>query len=215
MKRAVILIAGLASMHASTAAAETRAQVDWAKGIVTAPGVGVADRHAPNPAVARGTSRRKAEDAGRKALGEAVARLPLATGGTVGDNLTDPAVAKRIAHAVEGAYAIAAEPETDGAWTVIMALPLEAVRQALTGPRALAANASDTGPTVVVVEGVTTDPAIGTMVGGIAGATLWVKQVPAWAKEAPRIKAKGAARGAIDADVGTATPSTLFVLIAK
>jgi hypothetical protein len=213
MKRAVVLmIAGFASTNA---VAETRAQVDWAKGIVTAPGVGLADRHAPNPAVARGTSRRKAEDAGRKALTDGLASLPLAAGGTVGDKLADPAIAKRIALAVEGAYAVKAEPETDGAWTVTMALPLEAVRQALVGPRAVAAGASDAGPAAVVVEGVTAKPAIGTTVGGIAGATIWVKQVPAWAKDAPRIKAKGSKGGAIDADAGKATASTLFVILTK
>ncbi|HVK87813.1 MAG TPA: hypothetical protein VM513_27025, partial [Kofleriaceae bacterium] len=56
-----------------TSPAIAHAQVDWAKGVITAPGIGLADRHAPNPAVARGPSRRKAEDAGRKALGAELA----------------------------------------------------------------------------------------------------------------------------------------------
>lgn len=198
-----------------TSPAIAHAQVDWAKGVITAPGIGLADRHAPNPAVARGPSRRKAEDAGRTALAAELASLPLATGGTVGDKLADASVAKRIAAAVEGAYAISAEPETDGSWRVTMALPVEAVRQALTGPRALAAGASDTGPAAVVVEGVTGKPSLGVTVGGVAGAAIWVKSVPAWAKDAPRIKAKAVKGGAIDADPGKATVSTLFVLVTK
>lgn len=195
--------------------ATAHAQVDWAKGVITAPGIGLADRHAPNPAVARGTSRRKAEDAGRKALAAELAALPLAEGGTVKAKLADPAIAKRIASAVERAYAISAEPETDGSWRVTMALPVEAIRQALIGPRALAAGATDTGPAAIVVEGTTGKPSLGVTVGGIAGAAIWVKAVPAWAKDAPRIKAKARSGAAIEADAGKATASTLFVLVTK
>ena len=98
------------------------AEVDWAKGLVTAPGVGVADRHAPNPAVARGTSRRVAEDAARAKLATEVAALPVAGGGKVGDKAKDAAVKARLAAAVEHALELAAEPETDGAWRVTMAV---------------------------------------------------------------------------------------------
>src|SRR5690349_4314239 len=38
--------------------AEDAARVDWAAGRITAGGTGLADRHAPSPAVAPGTSRR-------------------------------------------------------------------------------------------------------------------------------------------------------------
>ena len=188
--------------------------VDWAAGLVTATGVGLADRKAPNPAVARGTSRRRADEAAKKALAVQVASLPLAGGGTLADKLGDPAIKARVDRVIDEALAVSADPETDGAWTVALAVPTEAIRQALVGPRALTA-AGDAGPATVVVEGVTATPAIGVTVGGIAGATVWVTRVPAWAKDAPRIKATRATAGAIDAKVGKATASTLFVLVVK
>ncbi len=61
------------AIAALTSSARADVAVDWAKGLVTANGVGIADRHAPNPAVARGTSRRGAEDAARKKLADEVA----------------------------------------------------------------------------------------------------------------------------------------------
>ena len=194
--------------------APAHADVDWANGLVTAPGVGLADRQAPNPAVARGPARRRAEDAARRALAAAVPALPLAGGGTVADKLGDPTIKARIDAAVAVAIGVTADPETDGSWRVTMAVPVEAVRQALAGPRALA-SAGDTGPAVVIVEGVTAAPAIGMTIGGLAAASVWRADAPAWAKGAPRIRAKATKGGAIDADIGKATAATLFVILAK
>ncbi len=193
--------------------ADAPATIDWATGMVTARGIGIADRQAPNPAVARGTSRRKAEDAAKRALAAALPALPLATGGTLGDKLTDHQVKARIDRAVERAIPIEAEPETDGAWQVTMAVPIEAVRQALTGPRTLPAT-GDAGPPVVIVDGVTAKPALGFALGTTSAATLWVKEAPAWAKGAPHLKAKRETAGVIDVDVGKATEATLFVITA-
>jgi hypothetical protein len=192
--------------------ATARADIDWANGLVTAPGIGLADRQAPNPAVARGPARRRAEDAARAALAAALPALPLAGGGTLADKLGDAKVKARIDAAVAGAIGVTADPETDGSWRVTMAVPVEAVRQALVGPRALPA-AGDAGPTVVVVEGVSAAPAIGMTVGGLAAATLWTKDLPPWTKGAPRIKARSVKGAAIDAPVGKATAATLFVLV--
>ena len=114
-------------------AGSAHADVDWAKGLVTAQGIGIADRHAPNPAVARGTSRRAAEDAARGQLAKSVGALPVAGGGTIATKAKDPAVKGRIDRAVAQAISVAAQPETDGAWTVTMAVPIEALRQALVG----------------------------------------------------------------------------------
>ncbi len=194
-----------------------RADIDWAKGLVTAPGIGLADRQAPNPAVARGPSRRRAEDAARTALAKALPALPLAPGGTLADRLGDATVKARIDAAVAGAIGITADPETDGSWRVTMAVPIEAVRQALDsaqGPRALLA-AGDAGPAVVIVDGVTATPAVGTTIGGLAAATVWVTEIPPWAKGAPRIKATSSKAGAIAAETGQATAATLFVIVAK
>ncbi|HEY4181519.1 MAG TPA: hypothetical protein VGM90_31950 [Kofleriaceae bacterium] len=206
----------------ATALAQPKAETvlaNWSTGMVTAVGVGLADREAPNPAVARGTSRRKAEESAKRVLEKEVARLPLAGGGTVADKLGDDAVKKRIDRAVEDALTVSADPETDGAWVVTLAVPTEAVRQAVFGVRALD-DKGDAGPAVMVIDGVTATPSIGVTVGGIAAATLWVNDVPAWAKDAPHAKATTAAANAqtatdIPAKIGKATASTLFVLVRK
>ena len=188
--------ASLLVVVALGATAHADAKVDWATGLVTAEGVGIADRHAPSPAVARGTSRRGAEEAAKRALAEKIAAPPLATGGTVGE---------RAKAAIAGAFAIAADPETDGAWRVTMAVPVEAIRLALGTPRALPAG-GDTGPAILVVDGVKAKAAI----GYLDGATLFVDKVPAWAADAPH--AKGTlAGGAITVSGGT--PATLYVII--
>jgi hypothetical protein len=192
------------------------AGVDWASGLVTADGLGIADRHAPSPATARGTSRRVAEDAARVELSRAILALPLAGGGTVGKHAgNDPAVKTRLDAAIAHAYSVAAEPETDGAWRVTMAVPIEAVRQALDGPREVAAT-GDNGPSVIVVDGAAAaKPAIDYAVGGVHGAAIFVTDVPAWASTAPHVIASKISAGAIDAPATGATPATLFVIVAK
>src|SRR5690606_27848417 len=124
-------------------------------------------------------------------------------GGRVGDKAKqDKAIAERVERAVARALTVAADPETDGAWRVTLGVPIEAVRQALAGPREVAAGASDAGPAVVVVEGVkAAKPAVGWTVAGHAAPTLWLPAtaLPAWAKDAPRVQATSAKAGAIDA----------------
>jgi hypothetical protein len=85
---------------------------------------------------------------------------------------------------------------------------------ALAEPRALPA-AGDEGAPIVVVEGVTARPAIGWTVGGLAAATIWVKDVPAWAKDAPRIRARSAKAGAITVERNPGNAATLYVLLSK
>jgi len=190
------------------------ARVDWAAGQVIAGGTGIADRHAPSPAVALGTSRRGAVEAAQRRIAAKLGSLPLAAGGTLATRLGDAAVKARIDAAVGAAITLAAEPETDGSWHVTLAVPLEAIRVALDAPRALPA-AGDAGPPVVVVEGVAGKPAIGWTVGGAAAATLWVKDIPEWARGAPRVKARSATRGAIALDAAPGGPATLYVIVAK
>ena len=183
-------------------------KVDWAAGLVTADAVGVADRHAPSPAVARGTSRRVAEDAARALIKAKLGDLPVAAGGKLADKV------KELDGVVARAFAVSAEPETDGAWKVTMAVPIEALRQAIAGPRELAKD-GDSGPAVVVVDGAAAKPAIGWTVGGVAGATIFVPAVPAWAKDAPHVTAKSAKNGAIEVAKGMGSPGTLFVIVEK
>lgn len=189
------------------------ARIDWATGRVTAGGTGIADRHAPSPAVALGTSRRGADAAAKQRIAAKLGSLPLAAGGTLAEKLADRAIKARIAAAVEAAITVAAEPETDGSWHVTLAVPLEAIRLALAAPRTLPP-AGDHGPPIVVVDGVAAQPSIGWTVGGVAAAILWVKDVPAWAKDAPRVTARSAQAGVIDVDA-QGTAATLYVLVTK
>ena len=97
-----------------------------------------------------------------------------------------------------------------------LGVPLEALRQAVSGARSLAVGAADAGPAVVVVEGATAaKPAIGWTVGGLAAPTLWIAAdaLPPWVKDAPRMTAKSAKAGAIEVAGTDATPATLFVII--
>jgi hypothetical protein len=207
MRALLVLLALRATADAAPA------PVDWASGLVTAEGVGLANRHAPNPAVARGTSRRDAEEDAKKQLAARVAALPLAAGKTVGDKAkADKAIADKIQRAIEAALTIDAEPETDGAWRVTLGVPIEAVRQAVAGSRVIAAGAQDDGPAVVVVDGVKAKPAVGWTVGGIEAATVWVGELPAWAKDAPHVTATGVKRGDIAVKGMTGTAATLFVV---
>jgi hypothetical protein len=196
---------------ALAAPARADVKIDWARGLVTADAVGVADRHAPNPAVARGTSRRGAEEAAQKLLAAKLDELPLASGGKVADKAKDKAVKARLARVVDYAITIAADPETDGAWKVTLAVPIEAVRQAIAGPRTL--GDGDKGPAIVVVDGASAKPAVGWTIGGVEAAAIWVTEVPAWAKDARRAKAKAAKAGAIELDGIDATAATLFVIV--
>lgn len=197
MRLAIALVGLLATARPASA------EIDWARGLVTADGIGVADRHAPSPAVARGTSRRAAEDAARRRIAAQLPELAVAGGHKLAEKLKDSAIKARIAQAVDNAFAVTAEPETDGAWRVTMAVPIEAVRQAIAGPRELP-KAGDAGPPVVIVDGLTSKPAV----GALAAATVWVKDVPAWAKDAPHITAHELAGI-------TVAPATLYVIVAK
>lgn len=209
-----MLLRAIAALLVVTATAHAEVKIDWARGLVTADAVGIADRHAPNPAVARGTSRRGAEDAAKKLLAAKLGELPVAGGSTVAAKAKDKAVKERLERAVSAAITVAADPETDGAWRVTLAVPIEAVRQAIAGPRALAAD-GDKGPAVIVIDGVTAKPAVGWTFGGAAAPSLWVTEVPAWAKDAPHATAKGAKAGAIELSGIDAGPATLFVVVTK
>lgn len=213
----VLLIATTIALGGSA-----RAEVDWAKGLVTAEGIGVASRSAPTPAAARGPARRLAEESARKQLAAHVGAVPVADGGTVAQHVKkDAAVKAAVEKAVAHAIVVASELETDGSWRVTMGVPIEALRQAIVG--SVRALGSDDGPPVVVVEGAGIKPAIGVKVGGLSAATVFVKDsaaLPAWAKDAPRVKAKdakgGAAKGrqaTIDAPTGGGSESTLFVVV--
>jgi flagellar hook-length control protein FliK len=189
------------------------ARPDWARGLVIATGVGIADRHAPSAVSARGPARRAAEEAARKQLAAALPALPLAGGGTLAGKLGDAAVKARVDRAVAAALTLDADLSTDGSWKVTLAVPIEAVRQALAGPRPAPASDAD-GPPVVIVEGAKATPAVGYRLGKLAAPAVWIKEVPPWAKDAPRVKARGAGVGAIELADPKGSESTLFLILA-
>jgi hypothetical protein len=211
--RGLAILAVLSVLALSGAARADAAKPDWARGLVIATAVGLADRHAPSPVVARGPARRAAEDAARRQLAAALPSLPLAEGGTLAGRLGDAAVKARVDRAVAGAITVAAEPGTDGSWKVTLGVPIEAIRQALTGPRPAPASDAE-GPPVVVVAGARAAPAIGYRLGEVAAPAIWVKQVPPWARGAPRVRARGARGGAIELADAKGSESTLFVIVA-
>ncbi len=210
---AALALLALPDAARADAARADAARSDWARGLVIASGVGVADRHAPSAVVARGPALHAAEEAARKQLAAALPALPLAEGGTLAGRLGDAAVRARVARAVAAAITVDAEPSTDGSWKVTLGVPIEAGRQALTGPRPAPASDAE-GPAVVIVEGARVAPAVGYRLGKVAAAALWVKQVPAWAKDAPRVRARGARGGAIELADAKGSESTLFMIVA-
>jgi len=139
-----------------------------------------------------------AEDAAKQRLAVELPALPLARGGTLKDSLTPgSATQERIKKVIDRAITIAATPQTDGSWNVTLAVPIEAVRLALINDHGIRtmADRSDLGPPIVILEGVTTKPAVGQVVGGWAAAVLWMKDVPAWAADA-RLVSRICARSA-------------------
>jgi hypothetical protein len=209
--RAPLAVITVLASAATTARADD-ARVDWDRGLVIAHGIGLADRHAPSPATARGTSRRRAEDAARAAIAKQLPELPLAAGGTVADRAGDAAVKARLDRAVEHAITLDAQPETDGSWRVEIAVPLEAIRQAVLGPRALPA-AGDAGPAHLLVY-VAVAPSIGWTVAGVPVATLFAHpdHVPACCAQ-PHATGRVVKPGEIELAGGTTpSPSTLIVI---
>jgi hypothetical protein len=194
---------------------------DWTTGQLLARGIGVADRHAPSPAVARDAARRRAIADATRALIAAAAQLPMANGQRLAKAL-DPAALAAVAAT---AQVSAAEPLVDGSWRVELALPLEALRLAVAGPRPAPA-ADDTGPSVLIVQlSGKMAPALGVGFGDgkvvRRGATLWVEDqtdgIPLSAqtlRQAATVQAKGASAGTIRVPrLADATDATLFVVV--
>jgi hypothetical protein len=59
----------------------------------------------------------------------------------------------------------------------------------------------DKGPAVLIVQGLNGKPAV----GAIAAPTIWVSELPAWAKDAPKVDAKGL----------TPAAQTLYVVVTR
>jgi hypothetical protein len=202
--------------------------VDWSAGQLVARGLGVADRRAPSPAVARDAARRRARADAVRQLAAAAAQLPLAGGERLGAQLDQARLGEL---ATAEAIVTSAELLVDGSWRVEVALPLEALRQAAYGARALPAK-GDAGatPAVVIVRAPKdTAPRLGLTFGdgqrSVRPATLWARGSPEGVPLTERALAAApsltASRpsGAAGADelrvprLGQASDATLFVVV--
>lgn len=141
----VVELAGSAEAAPLVAEVAPGVTVDWTRGVVTARGLGPADRNAPGPAVARVGARRAALVQARARLLAAVKALP-AAGGALGD----VAPPERLAREVELAPVVDEILGTDGSVKLAIAVGTEALRQAVTGPRP--APADEAAPEVWTVD---------------------------------------------------------------
>ena len=169
------IVAGIVSASAIARADVTStvagATVDWSHGVITARGVGPADRHAPSPAVARDAARVRAENAARAARTAAAKQLP----GVEPRALADDALARAVARATVASMDLG----TDGSVTVSLALPVEAVRVAIAGPRRAEPATGDAPPAVIVdATALAVTPALGLAIGGWTGPVLFVDAAP-------------------------------------
>jgi hypothetical protein len=231
-----LLVGTMVALVATTAAAApvttkvAGLDVDWTRGVAIARAVGPADRRAPSPAVARSGARRAAEDRGRVMLAAAARALPWAAGGTVGELVDERGDAGKAAleRAVARAAVTAADYLTDGSVRVTMTLPIEAVRQVVDGPRAVAAGAAvgEDAVTAVVVDarGLKVAAAVGLALGDERGPLLVAHARPAAAVLGARVlavKATAVKAGRIavagqgDAVAAAVKAGALVVLLVK
>jgi hypothetical protein len=218
-----ILTAVAVAGSASAARADVRDElpsggaVDWSSGLVTATGIGLADRHAPSPAVGRAASRRRADDAARAKLAVALGEVAWVAGDSPGE------LAKREGWIAAHAVVVDATLNPDGSWRVTMGLPVEAIRTGLGGVRSLPAggDTDETRALVIDARSIDAAPVGGVAIGDakVAGATLWVVAPPGKAVvgEAPvERKAKAMKDGVIDVDGAVPdTAGTLIVVVVR
>jgi hypothetical protein len=148
------------------------ADVDWARGLVTAKAVGTADRRAPSPAIARPGALREAEKRAQASLLEQARRLPMPDGTTVGDRADqDPAAADALGDACAASIEVDTEYLPDGSVRVERALAIESVRQALTAPELVSGVTPKDAPTALVVDArkLKIEPSVGISVIGDGG----------------------------------------------
>ncbi len=212
-------LAPAAGAPVTTATKVAGASIDWTRGVVVARGIGPADRHAPSPAVARVGARRAAEDQARARLAQVVRTLPVAGGGTVAEAAVGAALA-RLERELARAPVAAVVLGTDGSARVEIALGLEAVRQALAGPRPLAPGRDQPDASTLVVDARATRlaPAIGLSLraggAGWDGAVIFVRgdgDVPI--RPGPRVRAKATAARAGTVSIDGSVPAAGALLV--
>jgi hypothetical protein len=186
-------------------AAPARADTDWARGVITTSAVGTADRRAPSPAVARVGALREAEARAAASLLEQARALPRASGGTVGEAAdADPAVAAALAAALAVPLELATDRQPDGSVRIERALPIEAVRQAMSGPEPVAGVAPEGAVTAIVVDArnLKVTPAVGI---GVSDGTETLELPVLFRGKAPKLD------GAVKAKAGKYSGGALVI----
>lgn len=179
--RAMVVALAVAALHSIAVADAVRTVdpagrvLDWTSGQLTARGLGVADRHAPSPAVARDAARRRAIVDASRALREAAKAIPMASGQRLGELLSDT----KLAAAAAEATVVSAEPLVDGSWRMELSLPLETLRLAVVGPRPVPSGDDVGVPVVIVRVPASTKPVLGLAISDGKSTwnapTLWAK----------------------------------------
>jgi hypothetical protein len=210
----VLLLAAAAVVDARPG----RVTIDWTAGLVEVVGAGATDLRAPSPAIGRVTAERAARADGARRLVDAVKDVPLADGRTAADAAhDDPAAAARLAAVLARPRDVSIAYASDGSTEVTLAVPLEAVRDALAVPKI--PRATDDSPTALVVDAraLAARPALGVRVGELAGPTIWTTDAadPRAGARPLAAHATGYANGAfvLDVDPGPALAAGALVIV--
>jgi hypothetical protein len=118
----------------------------------------------------------------------------------------DAAIAARLAAEVERAAVASAELGTDGSAKVTVALGVEAIRQAVTGPRVVTGADGDDAAKVFVIDGSKTRPSPAVGLALEIGGTRWDGPL-VWVRD----RADAPAGTVVAATAGTATKGVLAV----
>jgi hypothetical protein len=156
----IVLLAGL-SLPASAQKATSGhlvvvdggVRIDWTRGVMLSKGARAGDTRAPNPALARVAARRLAQESARELLDAAARKLAIADKGTVGDSADGHgAVAARLTAAVGRSVVVGEDYGSDGSMVLDVALPLEAVRVAVSGAAAPPAASDRAAVSAIIVD---------------------------------------------------------------
>ena len=185
--------------------------VDWSAGVMVAKAVGLADRRAPAPDVARAAARSRGVTQARAHLRAALLLVPWANGKTSTEQLSAAELETLVAAATLGR----AQPQTDGGWHIELQLPVEVVRQAVQGNRKRAVDGDDMVPPAIALDArkLSVLPAVGMRVND-GGATVEcaMRWVTRWPGASIKVSHVTAGQLAVSKPVGI-KPATLCVII--
>jgi hypothetical protein len=146
-------------------------RIDWTTGELTARAVGLADRRAPSPDVARAAARRRGIDDARVSLRNALPAIAWSDAKTLANEFSDAEL-----DSIAGLAVVSkAAPQTDGGWQISLSLPLERIRQLRSGPRRLTDAGDDESSLLVRIDArsLTLRPSLALKVSGNSCALLW------------------------------------------